>query len=268
MTARAPSPGVQRRRNGLGDTEVGDGRRAAGEEDVVRLDVPVHHTLRVGILECAGHVPQHRDRVGDVHGAIASKTRPKRFALDEGHGVEGQPIRLTRDQHGHDVRVLEPGRDLNLPPEPLDADPGGQLSRKNLHDDLSSERRFLGDEDLGHATAAQLAIEAVRVTKRLLESIVQGRHRSPGSGKRSARKRQSTAGQHPEPASRARLPAQSSSTLLNRCVRSRSNGSVAPSGCHSRAASAIAGRSSAGRHCSTTSASWSTIQYMGTPPFW
>jgi hypothetical protein len=49
----------------------------------------------------------------------------------------------------------------------------GQLRREDLDDDLATERRFLSDENARHATAAQLALQRVRVAQRSLKLIAE-----------------------------------------------------------------------------------------------
>jgi hypothetical protein len=52
------------------------------------------------------------------------------------------------------------------------------LEQENLDDDLPPERCLLGDEDVRHAAAAQLAIDAVSVAEGGLQPIcevMQGR---------------------------------------------------------------------------------------------
>ena len=65
--------------------------------------------------------------------------------------------------------MLERGRELDLAPEALDVDAGGQLGRQDLDDHLPAERGLLGDEHTAHAAAAELALEAVGIAESLLQ---------------------------------------------------------------------------------------------------
>ena len=166
----APTGLIARRADGLGDAEVGHDRGAAGQEHVVGLDVPVNDAALVRVGERFRHVAQHADRLG--HGEWAARQPgAQRFALHEGHGVERQAIRVPGAQHGDDVGLLQCGRRLDFPLEPLDADPLRQLRREHLHDDFSLQAMFFGDEHLRHAAATELALQRVAAAEGGLELI-------------------------------------------------------------------------------------------------
>jgi hypothetical protein len=59
--------------------------------------------------------------------------------------------------------MLEPRRQLDLTPKPIEADAPGEIRRQNLDDDLALERRVASDEHAGHAAAAQLTLDLVAV---------------------------------------------------------------------------------------------------------
>ncbi len=67
----APSAAVGAgRADRLGDAEVGDRGAAAGEEDVVGLDVAVDDALRVGVGEGAGDVAEDADHLAGGHRSL------------------------------------------------------------------------------------------------------------------------------------------------------------------------------------------------------
>jgi hypothetical protein len=68
-----------------------------------------------------------------------------------------------RIEQGEDVRVLQVGGGLDLGEEPLGADHGGQLGPEHLDRDLAVVLQVVGEVHRGHATRAQLAVEAVAV---------------------------------------------------------------------------------------------------------
>ena len=55
---------VARRPDRFRDAKVDDNRVADGEQDVVRLDVAMHHAVRVGVHEGLGDVTRNAQRVG------------------------------------------------------------------------------------------------------------------------------------------------------------------------------------------------------------
>src|ERR1043165_9507024 len=66
--------------------------------------------------------------------------------------------------------MLEPGGELDLALEALDADTGGHLRRQHLDDDLAAQAGLLGEEDPAHPAAAQLLLDAVGIAERRLEA--------------------------------------------------------------------------------------------------
>jgi hypothetical protein len=74
------------RRERPGDAEVGDQRMAAGQEDVLRLDVSVDHPMLVGVVQPVGHLTRDADGIGHRQLALARQPAPQRFAIHERHG--------------------------------------------------------------------------------------------------------------------------------------------------------------------------------------
>ena len=73
---------------------------------------------------------------------------------------------------------------MDLSIETIDVDAGAQISGENLDDDFAAERILHGKEDARHAAAAELALERVGGTERLLElgaPVHRPRRRSRGS---------------------------------------------------------------------------------------
>ena len=85
VPSRSP-PRAPRRAERLGDAEVGDRGRAAGEQDVVRLDVAMHDAALVRVGERARDVLEDRDRLRApgarprVAMPRAQRSRPRRTA--------------------------------------------------------------------------------------------------------------------------------------------------------------------------------------------
>ena len=111
-----------RRADRLRDAEVGDDRRAAREQHVVRLDVAVHDAALVRVRQRLRDVVQDADDFGDRERS-AREPRAQRFAFDERHRVEGQPVRVARGEHRNDVRLLQRGDGADLALEALGAEP-------------------------------------------------------------------------------------------------------------------------------------------------
>ena len=78
------------------------------------------------------------------------------------HGVKREAVRLAGREHGHDVRMLELGGELDLAAEAVHADAGGEFRREHLDHHRAAERRLLRDEHARHATAPELTLEDIR----------------------------------------------------------------------------------------------------------
>jgi hypothetical protein len=66
--------------------------------------------------------------------------------------------------------MLEPGGELDLPLKPFGAYARSHLGRQDLDDDRSAEAGLLGQEDATHPATTQLALDAVDIPDRRLES--------------------------------------------------------------------------------------------------
>src|SRR5204863_63624 len=82
----------------------------AGEQDVLWLDVPVHHIVAVGVAQGARHLP------GNPHGFLDGQLRfavqpvPQRFPLQVGHHIVEKPVGLAGVVQGEDMGMGEAHR--------------------------------------------------------------------------------------------------------------------------------------------------------------
>src|SRR5690606_4897894 len=157
--------------DGARDAEVGDDHALAGEQDVLRLDVAVHHVVRVGNGERLGDLP------GDVDGVFQRKLRlaveavAERLALDEGHHVVEQVAGLPQVVHPHDAGVLELLGQLDLAEEPVATERGGKLGVHDLHGDVAVVRDVAGEIYRRHPAASELAREYVAAGEGGLQAL-------------------------------------------------------------------------------------------------
>ena len=126
----------------------------AREQDIVRFDVSVHHALLMSVGQCVHHFLENPHHFAHGQLPLPHELRPERLALDERHDVVEEIIVRSGGEQRHDVRVLQPGGELNLALEPVDAHPSGHFRREHLDDDLAAESDFLREEDAAHAAAA------------------------------------------------------------------------------------------------------------------
>ena len=143
------------------DAEVGDERMAARQEDVLRLDVAVDHTVPVRVLE--GFRRLLRDADGHVHRELLLAVEPvaQRFPLDERHR-EPEPVGgLTAVVHREDVGVLQPGGEADLALEPFRAEGVAQVRMEDLERDGAVVAQVVREVHRRHAAAAQLALDGI-----------------------------------------------------------------------------------------------------------
>ena len=126
------------------------------------------HTVRVGVFQRLGNLLQDVDRVPHSE-ASGGETRPERLAFGKRHRVVRQSFGARRHldlagrDHEDDMRMLKPGRELNLALESLDVESLRELGREDLDDDRPAEPALGRDEHSGHTAAAELTLDRVAV---------------------------------------------------------------------------------------------------------
>jgi hypothetical protein len=134
---------------------------AAGQEDVLGLDVAMDDAAAVGVAQGVGHFAGDAERILQRQLPLALEAVAERLPLDEGHGVEEGAGRLSRVEEGEDVGVVEGGGGGDLAEEAFAAEGGGELRVQDLEGDGALVLGVLGEVDGGHAPAPQLALEGV-----------------------------------------------------------------------------------------------------------
>ena len=160
----------------LRDAEVRQQRVAAAQQDVLGFHVPVDDAVLVGAVEGVGDLADDGEGVGHGELPLARQPGPEGLALDAGHGVpEELGAALAGDraavEHGQDVGVLEPGGEADLAQEPVGADGGRELGPEHLQRDGAVVPKVVGQPDLSHAPAAELALEAVAILQDRTEGM-------------------------------------------------------------------------------------------------
>ena len=96
-------------------------------QDVLRLDVPMDHPLLVGAVEGVRDLPGEPDGFLDRKLPLAPEAIAQALALDVGHRVPEEPARRAGVEDREDMRVLEPGGQVDLTEETLRTQGGGEL---------------------------------------------------------------------------------------------------------------------------------------------
>ena len=143
------------------DAEVRQHRLALVQQDVLRLDVAVHHALPVRVVERARHLPRDGERLVQPELLLAIQLVPQRLAADVRQDVPEEALGLPRVDQREDVRMIEPRRDLDLGEEALRAQHGAQLGPQHLERHLAVVLDVAREVDRGHAARAELALDGV-----------------------------------------------------------------------------------------------------------
>lgn len=146
----------------LGQSEVGDLRfPLAGEHDVFGLDIAVDDAGLPGDLQSGGDLLQNVQREGDFEGALFLHEVSQVAALHVFLGDVFDAVRLPDHVDLDDIGMAQSARRGGLLAEAFDVVlVGEELGAEDFDRDLSTERRLLGEVDLGHASLAQPAEHA------------------------------------------------------------------------------------------------------------
>ena len=96
------------------DPEVRDDRLAVFDENIRRLDVAVHHTVPVRVIERARDVASAGDRLGYRKRSLAAQAVAECLARHVRHDVVHESVELTRVVERKDVGMAQVRRDLDL----------------------------------------------------------------------------------------------------------------------------------------------------------
>jgi hypothetical protein len=143
-----------------------------GDEDIRRLDVPVHDPLGVGRVQRVGNLDSEREQRIQRQRSLGEDVL-QRASLEQLHRDEGTAFILVDVVDRADVRVIQGRGRARLAPEPLERVLVAEGLGQELQGDESAQLQILGPEDDAHAAAAKLLENAV-VGNRLAE------HGNPG----------------------------------------------------------------------------------------
>jgi len=126
-----------------GNAKVGDERVTGVEKDVLGLDVTMHYAATVRPCECVANLARDRKRIGGGQRA---------------GGVAGI-------EHGEDVRVLQPRRDVDLAPEAFRAHRVADIRAQDLQRDRPPVAQVTGAKHHRHAANAGRAFNGVAISQ-------------------------------------------------------------------------------------------------------
>ena len=178
--------------------DLSNGQIAAGIEklralkDDIYAAIPEKQRISRGItwvVERISDLGRKAHRLSDRELGFAIQPGSQGLSLDVGHDViqELVPVipspRLATVEQRQDVRMLERRCGLDLGDEALGAQHGGELGLEHLERDATVVPQVLRQVDGGHATLAQLALDAVAVAERGGQAIEVVCHHEVVTGK-------------------------------------------------------------------------------------
>ena len=118
------------------------------DEDVRRLDVPVHEIRRVRCVEGLGDLIEERERTRRRQPLLASEQVAEVATVDVSHREVEHSAGVPGRDGGDDVRMVEARCELRLAQEPLpEALVFSELRREQLEGDAATATRVHGDID-------------------------------------------------------------------------------------------------------------------------
>ena len=119
--------------------------------------------MPVGELEGTGGFGRDPERLDEGELAVAAETVAEALPFHIGHREPEVAPDLSRVEHGQNVRMLQPGRELDLALESLRAERGRDRGQEHLERDGALVPEVAGEVHRGHAAAAELALDEVAV---------------------------------------------------------------------------------------------------------
>jgi hypothetical protein len=147
----------------------------AGQEDVLGLDVAVNHAMRMGVRQRVGDLAGERHRVLLGKPPVPLQPLAQGLALDERHDEIRQRGTGTALDHagikdGKNVRVLQPGGELDLAEEAFEAQRAAELGPDHLERHRTPMPQVLREIDRRHPAGADLTLQEVALTERLAKT--------------------------------------------------------------------------------------------------
>ena len=134
---------------------------APGQENVLRLDVSMDHSVAVREIQRVGNFTGDLDGVGHRQLPFTSQPIPKAFTLDKRHREPQLVIRLPRVEDADDVRVLKAGGEADFLLETIGAERRRDLGMEDFQRDRSIVSEVVREKHGGKAAASQFAVDPI-----------------------------------------------------------------------------------------------------------
>ena len=154
-----------------GDPEIGQQRLTVLQQHVLRLQVPMNHSLPVRVIEGLSQRLRERDGVLHRQLPLSVQQHAERFAGDVGHHIVEQAFRRTGVVQRQDVRMLEMRGEFDLLQEPLGTDDRRDFRADDLDRDLAVMFQVPREVHGGHAASPELPLQAVAIGQAGAETV-------------------------------------------------------------------------------------------------
>jgi hypothetical protein len=151
------------------DAEVGHHRFTLKEQDIFRLDVPVNHAARMGVVQRRSNPPGDLDGFFNRQLPLLNEPLPQGLALYVRHHIVELRSDATRVQQRQDVRVLQSSRYADFPEEAIVAQDGSQLGSQQFEGDRPVVPEVLRQVHCRHAALPQLALDTISIAQGVQE---------------------------------------------------------------------------------------------------
>ena len=144
-----------------GDPEIGDQRAAVVEQDVLRLDVAMYHTMLVGVLQGVGYLAGDAHRFGHRQLLLSLEPAPECLAIHKWHDIVEEAVDFTGIEERKHVGVLQVGGELDFLQEALGAEHCRELGVEHFECDIAAVPKVACEIHRGHAAPAELTLDDV-----------------------------------------------------------------------------------------------------------
>ena len=148
----------------------------AGQEHVLRLDVPVHDPPRVGVGECVADLAGNPEGVVNPELVLARYAITQRLSLDERHDVVEVPAGRAGVVEREDMWMLQLRGGANLAQESIGADRGSDVGAQHLDRHESTVLEVAREVDGCHPATTKLPVDLIPVRKRCSQAVERVRH--------------------------------------------------------------------------------------------
>ena len=167
------------------------------EQDVRGLDVAVHDTLAVRVVERRGDIAQDAQAIVHLEGLLAGENGLERAAANQAHRVVGDRLAVANREDRNDVGMVELGGELCFTLEArVRFRRKHGIEREHLERHLTIERALLRAEDDPHAATPEQLHELEGVADRLLKASAELFRLLRGRGRVRRRARRRTTPRH------------------------------------------------------------------------